>query len=98
MCNVSVSDDIIKIPQSVLLVPAGPANLCQCVLCVCGLGLPAVIVFYLPPLPGEFQPGICQSVDPSSSTHCNCHPATTSHRYSPSLTLILSLILVLVAS
>ncbi|CAI9541567.1 unnamed protein product, partial [Staurois parvus] len=29
---------------------------------------------YLPPLPGEFQPGICQSVDPSSSTHWNCHP------------------------
>ncbi|CAI9616513.1 unnamed protein product, partial [Staurois parvus] len=36
MCNVSVSDDIITIPQPALLVPAGPADLCQCVLCVCG--------------------------------------------------------------
>ncbi|CAI9549502.1 unnamed protein product [Staurois parvus] len=38
---------------------------------------------YLPPLPGEFQPGICQSVDPSSSTYCNCHlplPATNTVR------------------
>ncbi|CAI9555588.1 unnamed protein product [Staurois parvus] len=38
MCNVSVSDDIITIPQLALLVPAGPADLCQCSLCVCGLG------------------------------------------------------------
>ncbi|CAI9593767.1 unnamed protein product, partial [Staurois parvus] len=45
-----------------------------------------------------FHPGICQSVDPSSSTHCNCHPATASHRYSLSVTLIVSLILELVAS
>ncbi|CAI9550623.1 unnamed protein product, partial [Staurois parvus] len=95
MCNVSVSDDIITIPQPALLVPA---DLCQCwwvsSLCVWA-GLPVVTAFYLPPLPGEFQPGICQSVDPSSFTHCNCHPATASHRYSPSVTLILSLILLL---
>ncbi|CAI9587372.1 unnamed protein product [Staurois parvus] len=40
MCKVSVSDDIIPIPQPAFLVPAGPADLCQwcCVLCVCGLG------------------------------------------------------------
>ncbi|CAI9570062.1 unnamed protein product, partial [Staurois parvus] len=30
MCNVSVSDDINMIPQPALLVPAGPADLCQC--------------------------------------------------------------------
>ncbi|CAI9547568.1 unnamed protein product, partial [Staurois parvus] len=75
----------------------GPADLCQfwrwCVVCsVCVL--PTVTAFYLPPLHGEFQPGICQSVDPSSSTHCNRHPAIASHRYSLSMTLILSLILV----
>ncbi|CAI9564365.1 unnamed protein product, partial [Staurois parvus] len=35
MCNASLSDDIITIPQPALLVPAGPADLCQCVLCVC---------------------------------------------------------------
>ncbi|CAI9575722.1 unnamed protein product, partial [Staurois parvus] len=34
MCNVSVSDDI-TIPHPALLVPSGPADLCQCVLCVC---------------------------------------------------------------
>ncbi|CAI9539114.1 unnamed protein product, partial [Staurois parvus] len=96
MCNVSVSDDIITIPQPALLVPA---DLCQCwwcvvcFVCVCELSQH----FISPPLPGEFQHGICQSVDPSSSTHCNCHPATASHRYSPSMTLILSLILMLVA-
>ncbi|CAI9550511.1 unnamed protein product [Staurois parvus] len=50
MCNVSVSDNIITIPQPALLVPAGPADLCQCVLCVCvWAGLPAVTAFYLPP-------------------------------------------------
>ncbi|CAI9574221.1 unnamed protein product, partial [Staurois parvus] len=98
MCNVSISDNIITIPKPALLVPAGPANLCQCVLCVCGGRGCLLSAFYLPPLPGEFQPGICHSVDPSSSTHCNCHPATASQRCSPSVTLILSLILVLVAS
>ncbi|CAI9618730.1 unnamed protein product, partial [Staurois parvus] len=88
------------IPKAALLVPA---DLCQwwCVVCylyVCGLGCLLSQCFTSPPLPGEFQPGICQSVDPSSSTHCNCDPATASHRYSLSVTLILSLILVLVAS
>ncbi|CAI9567843.1 unnamed protein product [Staurois parvus] len=39
MYNVLVSDDIITIPQPALLVPAAPADLCQCcVLCVFGLG------------------------------------------------------------
>ncbi|CAI9556523.1 unnamed protein product [Staurois parvus] len=60
-----------------------------CVFCVWGLGC-LLSAFYLLPLPGEFQPGICHSADPSSSTHCNCHPATASHRYSPAVTLILS--------
>ncbi|CAI9541096.1 unnamed protein product, partial [Staurois parvus] len=76
--------------------------ICVSVVCVCFLcvwaGLPAVTAFYLPPLPGEFQTRISQIVDPSSSTHCNCDPASASHRYSPSVTLILSLILVLMAS
>ncbi|CAI9538746.1 unnamed protein product, partial [Staurois parvus] len=99
MCNMSVSDYIITIPKPALLVPPGPADLCQCWCSRCvWAGLPAVTLFYLPPLTGEFLPGICQSVDPSSSTHCNCHPATASHRYSPSVTLILSLIMVLVTS
>ncbi|CAI9614648.1 unnamed protein product [Staurois parvus] len=60
MCNVSVSDDIITIPQSALLVPA---DLCQCwwcCVCVCALGCLLSQRFYLPPLPGELQPGICQ--------------------------------------
>ncbi|CAI9565356.1 unnamed protein product, partial [Staurois parvus] len=96
MCNVSVSDDIIMTPQPAFL---EPADWCQCwwgcSLCV---GWAACCYSVLsPPLAGEFQPGICQSVDPSSSTHCNCHPATAMHRYSPSVTLILSLISMLVA-
>ncbi|CAI9595302.1 unnamed protein product, partial [Staurois parvus] len=95
MCNVSVSDDIITIPQPALLVPAGPGDQCWCVFSVCvGWAVCCHSIFFLPP----FQPGSCQNVDPSSSTHCNCHPATASHRYSASVTLILSLILVLVAS
>ncbi|CAI9583334.1 unnamed protein product [Staurois parvus] len=37
MCNVSVTDDIITIPQPALLEPVGSADLCQCcVLSVCG--------------------------------------------------------------
>ncbi|CAI9612454.1 unnamed protein product, partial [Staurois parvus] len=98
MCNVSVSDDIITIPLPALLMPAGPADLCQCWCSLCVCGLPAVTTFYLPSVPGKFQPRICQSVDPSSSTHCSCPPATASLIYSSSVSLILSLILVLVAS
>ncbi|CAI9540461.1 unnamed protein product, partial [Staurois parvus] len=99
MCNESVSNDIITIPKPALLVPARPAHLCGVSVCASvRVGLPTALAFYLSPLPGEFQPGICQSVDPSSSTHCNCHPAIASHRYSQSVTLILSLILVLVPS
>ncbi|CAI9533261.1 unnamed protein product [Staurois parvus] len=59
MCNVFVTDNIIMIPQPALLVPAGPTDLCQCWWwCVVSVQLLAVTVFYLPPLPGEFQPGI----------------------------------------
>ncbi|CAI9542409.1 unnamed protein product, partial [Staurois parvus] len=88
MCNVSVSVDItISQPALLLLICVSVGVHVFCV----WAGLPAVTAYYLPPLPAEFQPGICQSVDPSSSTHCNCHPATASHRYSPPVTLILSL-------
>ncbi|CAI9550646.1 unnamed protein product [Staurois parvus] len=35
MCNMSVSDEIIMIPHPALVVPAGPADLCQCWCSVC---------------------------------------------------------------
>ncbi|CAI9619298.1 unnamed protein product [Staurois parvus] len=52
MCNVSVSEDIITIPTPALLVPAGPADLCQCwcSLCVCGLGCLLSQHFTSPPI------------------------------------------------
>ncbi|CAI9578735.1 unnamed protein product [Staurois parvus] len=44
----SVSDDIITIPQPALLVASGPADQCQCVLSLCVGWLPVVTAFYLP--------------------------------------------------
>ncbi|CAI9551527.1 unnamed protein product, partial [Staurois parvus] len=42
-------------------------------------GLPAVTTFYLPPLPGEFQPGICLEcgsiiLHSLQLSPCHCQP------------------------
>ncbi|CAI9544228.1 unnamed protein product, partial [Staurois parvus] len=84
MCNVSVSDDIITIPKPAVLVLSGPADLCQCWCRVCCLLSQRFISPPPPPLPGEFQPGICQCgsiiLHSLQLSPCHCQPQIQSIR------------------